>query len=121
MEEAADVNMVPSFTRAGNDSLCHPLDFPYLHVASVSDHPNVLTYQDPTGTEIEVCRQLVRFTHVLLEILTVKLIIAGKLASSQQPLADKPQDGITDFSNEEENEDMICVTIFTLILLPTIG
>ncbi|KAI0275886.1 hypothetical protein BGY98DRAFT_989414 [Russula aff. rugulosa BPL654] len=29
---------------------------------------------------------------------------AAKLASSQRPLADKPDDGITDFSDEEEKE-----------------
>jgi hypothetical protein len=49
--------------------------------------------------------------------LLIKLIIAAKLASSQRPLADKPEDGITDFSDEEKD---MCV-IFTLILLPTIG
>jgi hypothetical protein len=50
--------------------------------------------------------------------LLIKLIIAAKLASSQRPLADKPEDGITDFSDEEEKD--MCV-ILTLILLPTIG
>jgi hypothetical protein len=50
--------------------------------------------------------------------LLIRLTIAAKMASSQRPLADKPDDGITDFSDEEEKD--MCV-IFTLIPLPTIG
>jgi hypothetical protein len=50
--------------------------------------------------------------------LLIKLTIAAKMASSQRPLADKPDDGITDFSDEEEKD--MCV-IFTLIPPPTIG
>jgi len=54
-------------------------DFSHVHVTSASDHviqkrvhscssSTERVYQDPT--EIETCRQLVGFTHVLLEILT---------------------------------------------------
>ena len=38
------------------------------------------------------------------KFLLIKLIIAAKLASLQRPLADQPDDGITDFSDEEEKD-----------------
>ena len=55
---------------------------------------------------------------VLLEIFLINFVIAAKLASSQQPVVDKPDDGIADFSDEEEKD--MCV-IFTLIIITIIG
>lgn len=73
-EHPADIYMVLS--GLGPASLCHTRFFP-LHVTTVSDHMiqtrTLLLhtakrfYQDPTKTK--ACRQMVIFTHVLLEIL----------------------------------------------------
>ena len=107
--------------RAGKFMLCTP-----LHVTAVSDHMIQNAYNFTRFAKlftrtprrlIETCRQLVKFMPVLLEIFLINSVIAAKLASSQQPVVDKPDDRIADFSDEEKD---MCV-IFTLIIITIIG